>query len=164
MSKAFENRLDKLERVLGMVAADEGEDDPRYEWQTAEQNAAAHRAIVLLLMTHTPSPRRAASLADVRVRYVAGPRRVRKRPPAAQVWHDELMATCPFDLHSKAAEAWGRASFAWCEANPGRQLDDEADAEIETASGLSRPVLEVRQIQVAAGRPFDPAARRVPAR
>ena len=92
MSKAIENRLDKLERALGVVAVDEG-DDLQFQTLTAAQLEAAHRALLALLMTWPPSEWRDAQIAEATAAHVPCPRRVRRLRPPAELALDLLLAS-----------------------------------------------------------------------
>lgn len=92
MSKAIENRLDKLERALGVVAVDDG-DDLLFQTLTAAQVETAHRALLALAMTWPPSDMRAAWLAEIEAGHAPGPRRVRRMRPPAELALDLLLAS-----------------------------------------------------------------------
>ena len=92
MSKAIENRLDKLERALGVVAVDEG-DDLHFQTLTAAQVEAAHRALLALLMTWPASEWRDAQIAEAKAAHVPCPRRVRRLRPPAELALDLLLAS-----------------------------------------------------------------------
>src|SRR4051795_13299676 len=98
MSRGLANRIERLEATYNILEEDEGDSDPRYEWQTAADAELAHLALLALILTDGPSPQREARIAEAVAAYIPGQRRVRRLREPAQQWLDAMLAGCPFDL------------------------------------------------------------------